>query len=129
MTLQVLDKPMREDVRMWRGRNETAHTNVPWTVIDHSPTGFEWGYGGSGPADFSLNILNAFMPPGWDNKPSVECFQGEASETAYILHQHFKWDVIARCPKPGGKIYAESILKYLGIDEFSQFIQSVKEKT
>ncbi len=25
----------------------------------HSPSGFEWGYGGSGPADLALNILLA----------------------------------------------------------------------
>lgn len=26
-------------------------------VMLHSPTGFEWGYGGSGPADLALSIL------------------------------------------------------------------------
>lgn len=30
-------------------------------IVRHSPTGFEWGYGGSGPADLALSILtNAF---------------------------------------------------------------------
>ncbi len=26
-------------------------------VMYHNPTGFEWGYGGSGPADLALSIL------------------------------------------------------------------------
>ena len=28
-------------------------------VVLHSPTGFGWGYGGSGPADLALSILCA----------------------------------------------------------------------
>lgn len=27
-------------------------------VVKHSPTGFQWGYGGSGPADLALSILH-----------------------------------------------------------------------
>jgi len=26
-------------------------------IVEHSPTGFQWGYGGSGPADLALSIL------------------------------------------------------------------------
>lgn len=29
----------------------------------HSPTGFECGYAGSGPADLALSVLHALMPP------------------------------------------------------------------
>jgi len=35
-------------------------TNVPRLISRHSPTGFAWGYGGSGPADLALNICEAF---------------------------------------------------------------------
>jgi hypothetical protein len=34
-------------------------SNVPQDIIYHSPDGFEYGYGGSGPADLALNILFA----------------------------------------------------------------------
>jgi hypothetical protein len=37
------------------------HTNVPQRIVQHSPTGFAWGYGGSGPADLALNILSIFV--------------------------------------------------------------------
>ncbi len=35
-------------------------TNIRRTVYRHSPTGFNFGYGGSGPADAALNILRMF---------------------------------------------------------------------
>ena len=34
--------------------------NVPHEITRKSPTGFEWGYGGSGPSDLALNILYDF---------------------------------------------------------------------
>ena len=30
-------------------------------VVFHSPTGFEWGYAGSGPADLALSILADYL--------------------------------------------------------------------
>jgi len=50
----------------------------------HSPTGFAWGYGGSGPAQLSLAILADFF--GND-------------ERALRLYQDFKFRVIARLPQ------------------------------
>lgn len=50
---------------------------------NHSPTGFSWGYGGSGPAQLALALLVDFLG---DEK------QAEA------LYQHFKSRVIARLP-------------------------------
>ena len=48
-------------------------------VVNHSPAGFAWGYGGSGPAQLALALLlDAGLRPR----------QTEA------LHQQFKWDVI-----------------------------------
>lgn len=45
----------------------------------HSPDGFNWGYGGSGPADTALSIL-------------TDCL-GERE--ASILYQLFKWAFVA----------------------------------
>jgi len=53
-------------------------------VWNHSPDGFNWGYGGSGPAQLALAILLA---------AGVEC------DDAVRLHQRFKWDVIAPLPQ------------------------------
>jgi len=57
---------------------------------NHSPTGFEFGYGGSGPAQLALAIL-------------ADCC-GEDAAVAY--HQAFKWAVIARIPAKGGGLTA-----------------------
>jgi hypothetical protein len=47
---------------------------------NHSPTGFEWGYSGSGPAQLALAILaDALGSP----------------TRALRLHQQFKWKVIS----------------------------------
>ena len=47
----------------------------------HSPDGFEWGYGGSGPADLARSLLLAVFPN----------FEG----TVEHLYQRFKFDVVA----------------------------------
>jgi hypothetical protein len=55
---------------------------------NHSPTGFEFGYGGSGPAQLALAIL-------------ADCC---GDELAVTFHQPFKWAVIARFPADGGSL-------------------------
>lgn len=77
------------DIRLWRDDNGTAHANVPHALILHSPTGFEFGYAGSGPADLALNILIAITgDPDW----------------AKEKHQVFKEQFIAAIPPAGGVI-------------------------
>lgn len=50
---------------------------------NHSPTGFEWSYGGSGPAQLALALL-------------VDALRDE--EVALVLYQSFKWEVVASLP-------------------------------
>ncbi len=45
----------------------------------HSPDGFQWGYGGSGPADTALSIL-------------TDCL---GMKQANQLYQLFKWEFVA----------------------------------
>ena len=47
--------------------------------VYHSPTGFEWGYLGSGPADLARSIL-------WDHL---------GKEPSPALYQEFKWVFVA----------------------------------
>lgn len=78
--------------------NGYATANVPHAIVRHSPTGFEWGYGGSGPADLALNILYAVT----GNK-----------ELAMRYYQQFKWDFIAKVPEEGGVIKRDEIIEWL----------------
>ena len=52
-------------------------------VARHSPNGFSWGDGGSGPAQLALAIL----------------LRATDRETAVAHYQAFKWDVIAQLPQ------------------------------
>jgi hypothetical protein len=74
-------------------------TNIPRVITRHSPDGFEWGYGGSGPADFALNIMAAFI--------------GADRAQRSSLYQEFKWDFIATMPWEGGVIRKADILAWL----------------
>ena len=53
---------------------------------NHSPTGFEWAYGGSGPAQLALALLADAT--GQDR-------------LAVALHQDFKFKLVGRLPKEG----------------------------
>lgn len=62
-------------------------------VVHHSPTGFEWGYGGSGPADLALSILSFVIGP---ERATVGIHDGNrCGALAWELHQPFKRDFVA----------------------------------
>lgn len=52
-------------------------------VYNHSPDGFCWGYGGSGPAQMALAIMLEII----DEKSALNSYQD------------FKWAVIAKLPQ------------------------------
>jgi hypothetical protein len=89
-------------VRSIEGRGETLpgrrlrHANL------HSPTGFECGYGGSGPADLAASILADFFNVA--PRTVGATYRGKAarkprtSDAAKVvrLHEEFKAEVISR---------------------------------
>ena len=74
-------------------------TNVTRRITHHSPNGFEWGYGGSGLADFALNILSVFI--------------GQEEAQRGGLYQDFKWQFISSLPYEGGMINREDVLLWV----------------
>ena len=56
------------------------YLNARLDIYAHSPTGFEWGYGGSGPAQLALAILA----------------HEYGQQVAQNWYQDFKWAVVAR---------------------------------
>lgn len=56
-------------------------------LYNHSPTGFEWGYCGSGPAQLALAILADHLG---DDRQALN------------LYQRFKWAVITELPRNRG---------------------------
>lgn len=66
-------------------------------IINHSPDGFMWGYGGSGPAQLALSIV-LFITN---------------SITGY---QNFKWEFVAKLPKD------KSFEVVISNEDFQRFI-------
>ena len=71
---------------------------------NHSPSGFEWGYGGSGPAQLALAIL------------ADHCGN---DEQALNFYQRFKWAVIAELPYRGWTLTS---------DQIDELLRSLRER-
>lgn len=81
-----------DDDVLYRRLDGTACATVPHAAR-HSPTGPEWGYGGSGPADLARSVLLALTD----------------DDTAERLYRAFAADVVARVPHPGGVLRAADV--------------------
>ena len=109
------------DIGCRRDAAGRLHTNIPQRHVHHSGTGFEWGYGGSGPADFALNILAIYLPvpKGARVDPlgrggAVRLHDGSlVSHAAWGLHQDFKARFVGRLPDEGGTIRGDDIRAWL----------------
>lgn len=74
----------------------------------HSPTGYEWGYGGAGPADLALSILADAL----GEQPSrSDLRHGRAR--CWQLHQAFKWEIVAGLPRGGWVLPASRVSEWL----------------
>jgi hypothetical protein len=65
------------------GKRRILEPAASLELFNHSPNGFEWGYGGSGPAQLALAIcLDAI---------------GDKVQAVHF-HQSYKWRVVAKLP-------------------------------
>jgi len=76
------------------GNGERKPLNPRQELRNHSPTGFEWGYGGSGPAQLALAIQAEHL--GDDH-------------AALKLYQDFKWACIAQIGGANWSLSSEEI--------------------
>ena len=65
-------------------------------LANHSPDGFEWGYGGSGPAQLALSLL-------------ADALQDD--QRALSLYQRFKWKWIVNRPRSDWTITQDELIK------------------
>jgi hypothetical protein len=91
------DGTARVDVCDDRGQMRPLDLQRSLIVANKSPTGFEWGYGGSGPAQLALAIL-------LDALADVE----QASR----LFQQFKWAKIGGYPKHGFVLTEDEVMAW-----------------
>lgn len=85
------------------GEPTNRHRKLEQVYVLHSPTGLEFGYGGSGPADTALNILSLVVSP----------------REAWRMHQDYKADVVARIPREGGTIMLADVRTWIA-DHYSR---------
>lgn len=87
--------------RTWGGCevlvNGIRPLNPRLDLWNHSPTGFEWGYGGSGPAQLALALL-------------ADNFDADA---AVKHHQRFKFEVVAGLPREGWQLTSEQVRAWM----------------
>lgn len=107
--VEIINKPMREFGLICERREGGVAVNVPWLHKHHSPTGLEWGYGGSGPADLALNVLEHMVFLLGDElhygADKVKLSDGTyVEEPAWRLHGDFKRLFISAIPSEGGTI-------------------------
>lgn len=103
------------------GYRGTVRTNIPHLVEAHSPDGYEFGYGGSGPADLALNATELIFQrlaadgelPSGDASEAASVFfteekgdvrEGRVSKLAWRHYGAFKADFIAQTPEAGGTV-------------------------
>lgn len=96
----------------WRKKGESKWRPLPprIDICDHSPNGFNWGYGGSGPAQLALALLAhhfAHHPPP----------EGTPEEAAQRRYQGFKWRVVARLDFKEWTLTSDDIETALAEDE------------
>ncbi len=90
-----------------------VYTNVPHLAVHHSPTGYEWGYLGSGPSDLALNIVEWYLWHIGFEDTLEQVYQGTVFTTTYRLHQRFKSTFVAQVPREGGVIPFDVIVMWI----------------
>ncbi|HEV2209906.1 MAG TPA: DUF6166 domain-containing protein, partial [Verrucomicrobiae bacterium] len=99
--------PTRAESKRYEGRRagqavtvtvDGSPLNPRFDLCNHSPTGFEWGYGGSGPAQLALALLADHLG---NDQQAVE------------FHQEFKIKIVAALGHSGWTLTSEEIQRAL----------------
>jgi hypothetical protein len=101
--MKYIDKPVESGIilkRVVEIDRQVVATNVKHSIVCHSPDGFEWGYGGSGPSELALNLAELVVQKATLQSPQgVQCSM-LAWDTAYNVKQL----LIVNMPEEGGFI-------------------------
>lgn len=91
----------QEGARVWvQTRNAMFPLPPRNDVHNHSPDGFEWGYGGSGPAQLALAIC-------------LELLEGNAPR-ALAVYQDVKWRFVGSLSGDVWELDGATVLEYIG---------------
>ena len=100
-------------MKVYRGYRQAGHAHViveengeqrPLKhYVRHSPDGFEWGYGGSGPSELARCILIEHAAL---NEAQVN---DRWADHLPVSYQDFKWDTVARWDRDSFEITSAEI--------------------
>jgi hypothetical protein len=77
-------------------------TNVPHSFHHHAPSGFEWGYSGSGPSDLAFVVAEWFLRHlGWSGPTTPTHSNDEVFDLAWRLKSEVKRLWISGAPSEG----------------------------
>ena len=82
--------------------DEKAPYQLPHIPV-HSPSGFNAGYLGSGPADLAVSILAHYF--GEFPQQVLDAWGGSGESRALVMHQQFKRDIVASILLADGESY------------------------
>ena len=97
--------------RVFTVDEEGRRSPLEHQVYYHSPAGFDWGYGGSGPAELALNLLLDALEPAeiactrckgkgrYRGERCYECRGLGIADAIWRAHHDFKWHFIAGLPE------------------------------
>lgn len=117
---ECLDKTAEHRVMVWTERSIKPLRHVSY----HSPSGFGWGYRGSGPADLALSILANYFAESYVNRAYIFKMKvGQVPPQCISYHQSFKEQFIAPIVDETWQITSEQIDEWVA----KQKITSIKE--
>jgi hypothetical protein len=102
--------PLAEENRVWIKHDASEFwANLPLYLdeVNHSPTGFEWGYSGSGPSQLSYAILRSYY---------VFCAKLDISEAIRKAKNNafqFKGEFVSRWHGDEWEVTSEQITAWL----------------
>lgn len=114
--------PPSQTIVIKRDTDGTVLTNVPHLVTHHSPTGFEFGYGGSGVADLALNIIEfALHRMGHKGERTDDTWKKDTIfRRTQFLYQAFKWQFLASMDNAGGEIPMSDVISWIESYSYEQ---------
>lgn len=125
-----LSIPITQGLVCKRALDGSAMTNIPRLITRHSPTGFNFGYTGSGPADLALNTVEAMLRHMGHNGPKATSWTGGSPahfEATDKIYQDFKAKVIATIDQHGGGIVSYETMQAVIQELLGETVATPKE--
>jgi len=69
-------------------------SNIPYLVLHHAPSGYAWGYNGSGPSDLGLNLAEYFIRLYFSGLSQTPVWKGQKISTLAFKSHYLVKDYI-----------------------------------